>query len=97
MVKEKTEVSTIHELFEELDAFDPKWQERYATVGDAARDAGVMELYCDWTTTDEGRRYITGVLPVRDYRGEIRAQQEAEENSSLPFKLSNIGSVPRGV
>lgn len=32
-------------LFEELQAFDDKWQLKYATVYDAALAAGIIDLY----------------------------------------------------
>jgi hypothetical protein len=43
-----------HELFEELDAFRPKWQATYATLYAAARAAGVLNLYADYLKTKTG-------------------------------------------
>lgn len=52
------------EFIEELDAFDPKWRERYATPLDAARAAGNVELYQLWLSAGAGKireRLMSGV------------------------------------
>jgi len=46
-----------HELFLELNAFDPRWQQRYKRIKDAADAAGCTGLYYLWLHTPEGQRY----------------------------------------
>lgn len=43
-----------HELFEELDAFDPKWQEHYETLREAASAAQVLPMYYLYMSTADG-------------------------------------------
>lgn len=88
-----------HELFDELDAFNPLWFKVYHTIPEAVADcatqtAYVEDMYIDWKQTPEGVAYIENIGNVFDYQGAIEAEQQAEAESSLPFKLSNIGSTP---
>jgi hypothetical protein len=76
-----------HELFEELDAFDPKWRTHYPTIGEAAGAAGVTDLFHRWRNTDEGRAYTARMDGVPNYAGAIKAAQEAAER--LPFNLGD--------
>lgn len=76
-----------HELFEELDAFDPKWRDRYPTIGEAAGAAGVPGLYHEWRSTPEGRAYAARMAGVPNYAQAIKAAQEAAER--LPHKLGD--------
>jgi hypothetical protein len=59
-----------HELFEELEAFCPKWQAAYPTLYSAARAAGVTELYADYLKTKAARPRARGELNVPDYLNE---------------------------
>ena len=84
-----------HELFEELDAFDPQWQNRYPSVLSAAAAAKCKDLLNQWLDTPEGEVYLTNVAAVRDYMAEIeqyRRQVEAEQ-SALPFGYGSLGSL----
>lgn len=74
-----------HELFEELEAFDPKYREHYATVRAAAIAAGAHDLYLAWRKTPEGAACAAIYKDVPDYVGAIKAAQEAAER--LPFNL----------
>jgi len=47
----------MHPLFEELDAFDERWRQKYATLYDAAKAAGSLDLYVHWLGTQEGHSY----------------------------------------
>lgn len=47
------------EFIEELDAFDPKWKERYLTPLDAARAAGNVALYWHWIKSGDGAKRAT--------------------------------------
>jgi len=77
-----------HELFEELDAWNPKWQTVAPSIRSAAEQAGVMSLYLDWLSTPEGAQYLQRTAGTPDYLGAVKAAQEAAER--LPF---NIGST----
>lgn len=90
-----------HPLFEELEAFDPLWHMNYHSLREAVADADVgycriLPLYADYLETEEGQKYLRDVASVRDYKREAEALRKAEEESALPFKLSNIGKVPNG-
>jgi hypothetical protein len=63
-----------HELFEELEAFDIKWQMHFATIAKAAQAAKVLPLYADWLKSEDGVRYSRQMHGVPD-----RAAQEAAE------------------
>lgn len=65
-----------HDLFFDLDAFDPKWQLHYPTILEAARAAKVLIMYTNWIQTDEGRRYKALLQDVPD----TVAQNEAERS-----------------
>jgi hypothetical protein len=59
-----------HELFEELDAFCPRWQATYPTLYSAACAAGVVDLYRDYLKTKAARPRARGELNVPDYLNE---------------------------
>ena len=90
------------QIFEELEAFDPSWKDRYhrlidAVVAASAQTPYIMEMYTEFLQTPEGNQYLsqTDVPDVKKY---IEDCQKAEEES--PFfqramrRLS--GSLPRG-
>jgi hypothetical protein len=76
-----------HELFEELEAFDPRWREHYATLEAAALHAGCIDLYKQWRKTPEGKSVSAFYKDVPDYVSAIKASQEAAER--LPFKIGD--------
>lgn len=84
------------ELFEELDAFDPRWQSGYRTIGHAAQAADVLDLYKKWLETPEGVKYLAIVRDVPDHVGRSRALAEIEraQPRSLPFGYDNLGWLP---
>jgi len=84
-----------HELFEELDAFNPHWQQAYRSVIAAAKAAGAQELLSDWLKTHQGETYLSHIHATRDYLKEIEEYKAliAEEESKLPFGYHNLGSV----
>lgn len=70
-----------HELFEELEAFDPKWQETYHNLEEAVLSAAsetpyVIDLWAHYVSTTE--RSVDGVPDVKAY---IEACQKAEAES----------------
>jgi hypothetical protein len=59
----------MHELFEELDAFDERWRLKYATLYEAAQAAGVVHMYENWArATVAGRAYVTNYENLPDYK-----------------------------
>lgn len=75
----------IHELFEELNAFDPKWPDHYLTIGEAAQYAGLTDLYRDWAQTTEGREHIE-LFAVPDI---LSAVEEAQRDADIERELYN--------
>lgn len=71
-----------HDLFYELNAFDVHWQKNYKSLLDAARAAGIEDVYTDFLTTDAGQIYVKKVLNIsRDWvkiNEELKAQRAAE-------------------
>lgn len=63
-----------HELFEELDAFNPKWQTIYSSLPIAAKAAGVSKMFQEWLLSPQGTHYQEIVRDVPDYE----AYNEAE-------------------
>jgi hypothetical protein len=59
-----------HDLYEELSAFDPRWQVHYDTLAAAAKAAGCSHLL------PKQRRSVDG---IPDYHGQQRAAQRALE------------------
>jgi len=84
-----------HELFEELDAFDPQWQKNYRSVISAAQAAGASAILKEWLRTHQGETYLSHIHATRDYLKEIEEYKAliAEEESKLPFGYHNLGSV----
>ena len=68
-----------HELFEELEAFDIKWQMRYATVAKAAQAAKVLPLYADWLRSADGVRYCRLMQGVEDRQAAEAAERRLRE------------------
>ncbi len=78
-----------HELFEELEAFDPKYRDHYATVRAAAIAAGVHDMYLAWRKTAEGKACAAIYRDVPDYVSAIKAAQEAADR--LPHNIGKSG------
>jgi hypothetical protein len=83
------------ELTEELEAFNPRWQQVYAHKRAAACAAGVLDLFNRWLETDDGKHYQAAFLGVRDYasEGRRRVEAEMEQPKSLPYGFGNLGWV----
>jgi hypothetical protein len=83
-----------HDLFLELDAFDPKWQQHFATTELAAAAAGACAEWRDYCRDRRNQATMTCTpSQVRDTAGQIRREQEAAAISSLPYRLDTIGYV----
>jgi hypothetical protein len=88
------ETNFSHELFLELDAFDPKWQLHYDTTETAAIAAGVYDLWQDYCRTKHHRQSMTcNPNQVPDTLEAIRTEYEAAASTSLPYRLDTIGTV----
>lgn len=68
-----------HELFEELDAWDPRWTEHYASVRMAAIAAGLMHLFHAYRGTPAGQAYERLLSGVPDAYGAIQEIQNGHD------------------
>ena len=82
-----------HQLFEELEAFDPRYAQRYRTLRDAAIAADCLPLFLDYLRSAQGQAYATEVAAVPDALGAIEAAQESADR--LPYTLTTIGLTGR--
>lgn len=67
----------MHPLFEELEAYNPKWRTAYATLRAAAQSAQCLGLYYAWLRTPAGEAYRTHVASVPDVAA-LKGQTVAE-------------------
>jgi hypothetical protein len=67
----------MHNLFEELEAWNPRWREQYRTLWDAAQAAGEQALYYAWIKTEDGRNYERLMYGVPNYSAAIEQTQTA--------------------
>jgi hypothetical protein len=70
-------------LRDELESFDPKYQQNYKTLRDAAIAAGVyaLQAYADFLDTPEGAKLEESLQGIHDYQADNenrRALREAE-------------------
>ena len=59
-----------HELFEELDAANPRWKTQYRSLAHAADSLGVFELYRAYLATPEGREYRARIASAHDHKAD---------------------------
>ena len=72
------------QLFEELDAWNPRWQKEYRTLPQAVAAANcqfIQRAWDDYIQTPEGIRYLEVHSGVFDTLGAIEACRKAEEDS----------------
>ena len=81
----------MHELFEELDAWNPCWRKVYRTLWDAAQAAGEQERYRAWIKTEDGRMYERLMYGVPHYDAAISAAQESADR--LPVGITTTRDV----
>lgn len=60
------EILDRHDVFWEVEAFDPKWQQNYDTLRDAAIAANCLPEYYDYLSTSEGKQRNIRLLNVPD-------------------------------
>jgi hypothetical protein len=70
-----------HELFDILDCI-PNWQQRFASLRDAALYAKALPEYYDYLTTDEGNRRRLQFETVPDTLAANRAERLMRERMS---------------
>lgn len=80
----------MHELFEELEAWNPRWQLVAPRIPDAAQCAGphAVAAYQRWLQTDDGKTYDRLMSEVPNYSQAIREAQEAAER--LPVAVATM-------
>lgn len=68
-------------LRDELESFDPKYQQNYKTLLDAAEAAGehALEAYWAFMQTDEGQQLRTKLSGVTDYQAENEQRRKLRE------------------
>lgn len=66
----------MHELFEELDAFDDRWRLKYATLYDAAVAAGAEGLYGLYITSTAGQKHRDEVSAPSCLHEDMRSLDE---------------------
>lgn len=71
-----------HELFYQLDAFNPHWQKVYATIRSAAEAANCLPDYYDYMQTSEGMQYRLRMQDVPDTVAQNRAERRLRERMS---------------
>lgn len=83
----------MHELFEELEAWRPDWQQVVPRVMDAARCAGsrAEALYRDWLQTAQGQQYERLMYQVPNYAGALQAAQESADR--LPAVVATMKDI----
>ena len=72
-----------HELFEELDACNPRWATAFRSLTHAAHHYGLVDNLADFLGTPEGVTYLRRFGSLRDYVAEnaVRAAQIDAERS----------------
>jgi hypothetical protein len=64
-------------LIDELDAFDPQWRLRYATLYDAAQSCRCEDLYALYTSSLSGLNE-RGRISAPNYLGAAKAASESQ-------------------
>lgn len=70
-----------HELFELLNAINPRWRIEFKTLRGAALACGVLAEYNDYLQTPQGIMYLQNIANAHDHVADNerrRAQAEAE-------------------
>lgn len=76
-----TLVSNVDILFEELDAFDKRWQLHYRTILEAAKAAGALIMYQEWLLTEPGQHYRELLREVPDTLAQNEAERKLRERA----------------
>lgn len=69
-------------LFEELDAFDGRWQLHYKTLRDAAIAAKALIMYQEWLTSPAGQHYRELLRDVPDTLAQNEAERKLRERAA---------------
>lgn len=82
-----------HPLFDELEAFHPRWMDLYDTLEEAAKAAGVHAMWIDWC--NGCGRHTAGCSRVPNHRAAIKRLQQQARTGSLPYRLDTFGRMAR--
>lgn len=79
-----------HDVFLELDAFDPRWRSHYPTLKAACAAAGCEDLRQDWLRTDAGKQIADCLRNVPDYLADAARERELASHTvdPLPHQLA---------
>jgi hypothetical protein len=82
-------LDTEHEVFLELDAFDPKWRSHYPTMKAACEAACCEDLRQDWLRTEAGARIAEALRNVPDYLADAARERELASHTvdRLPHQM----------
>jgi hypothetical protein len=82
-----------HDVFLELDAFDPRWRSHYPTMKAACAAAGCEALRQDWIGSDAGAKIEAALRDVPDYLGDTLREQELSTHTvdPLPYQSTDDG------
>jgi hypothetical protein len=80
-----------HEVFLELDAFDPKWRSHYPTMKAACAAAGCEDLRQDWIRTDTGAKIAAAMQNVPDYAADAARERELSTHGLDPLPYQETG------
>lgn len=99
----KHDIFILHEIFEELDAFCPVWQSKYATLPAAVADMlskspdsehrRISELWRDFQESEEHQRRQGMLHDTPDYRSAV----QSTDRGSLPFGYDNLADAYRAI
>ena len=68
-----------HDLFFELDAFNPRWQSVYGTLREASEAASALPLYYDYMASNEGWQRKLTFTDVPDTVSRNKAERALRE------------------
>lgn len=77
------------DLVDELDAFDPKWREHYATLGQAVQAAGghAVAVFREFIKTPEGQALVQRKATVVDWN-KVNEKNRAQAQADLSMARS---------
>lgn len=84
-----TDYTPKQELIDELDAFDPKWRDHYATLLDAAIAANAVDLHAAYKDSPEGQADDKLKATSRDWN-EVNRRNRALREAEV--KMANEGN-----
>lgn len=80
-----------HELFWQIEAFDPHWQKHYKTLREAAVAADCLPDYYDYLQTSEGLQYRIRMQDVPDTLARNAAERRLRERMAAIARRGGHG------